>query len=339
MLWIVWSTLDDWKQTSNFFAEFIPRNSVVSSLLLLVCRLLVKGHPGKSIKWAGCDHFGIYYSIFPKKRNNHQPPTKGHFSIHRIPLVKSPPACSKKNGNILDGQLAIYLIQLSAGVAGDEEYIGIRTPEVWHNPWKKDHPKRKRSSFNHHFSGAMLLCVCNWKKTDHLKNILPTLPFMIRNGQVRIYLYSGLRDRVPDWLNRLARTLASMGWDAGHGPPIHASWKFIIGGIVSYFSTISKTLCVLSEVPSWTFFLRWIFQKRWSGHLVFEIHTKSLCRYEANQATKRSWFLSFTRDVLKPRSLIGPRLISRSPGVGSGKAQGQIIATGSRPLVTLYTVV
>jgi len=61
----------------------------------------------------------------------------------------------------------------------------------------------------------MLLCVCNWKKTDHLKNILPTLPFMIRNGQVRIYLYSGLRDRVPDWLNRLARTLASMGWTQG----------------------------------------------------------------------------------------------------------------------------
>lgn len=30
-------------------------------------------------------------------------------------------------------------------------------------------------------------------------------------------------------------------------------------------------------------------------------------------------FLSFTRDVLRPRSLIGPRLISRSPGVGLWK--------------------
>jgi len=45
--------------------------------------------------------------------------------------VKSP-ACSKKKGNILDGQLAIYLIQLSAGVAGDEEYAPRKfdiTPE------------------------------------------------------------------------------------------------------------------------------------------------------------------------------------------------------------------
>ena len=58
---------------------------------------------------------------------------------------------------------------------------------------------------------------------------------------------------------------------------------------------------------------------KYTSRILGESNTKSLCRYEANQATKRSWFFSFTRDVLKPRSLIGPRLISRSPVVGRWK--------------------
>ena len=118
-----------------------------------------------------------------------------------------------------------------------------------------------------------------------------------------------------------------MGWTQGTVRPLMPRESSSSGGSSATSPPSQKRFAYFQryqvEHSSYAEFFRNVGVDTWSSKCTSRIvggsNTKSLCRYEANQATKRSWFLSFTRDVLKPRSLIGPRLISRSPGVGRWK--------------------